>query len=195
MVHIFYLHDTGSNNPIGVDARGDAIPFHRTYVLKDLLGFIVFFFLFFSVVLLFPDAFGDPVNYSPANPLKTPQHIQPEWYFLFAYAILRRIPNKLGGVLGLAASVAILYVMPLYPQGKFVGIQDNPFSQVLFWAFIGNFIMLRYIGACPVEDPYLGVGIASGVFYFIFFLLYPFRYLFWDYFYLNMVGRFHVKKI
>nr|WLK25957.1 cytochrome b [Raeta sp.] len=189
VVHLIYLHETGSGNPLGIDASGDAIPFHSSYSLKDLLGFVVFFFIFFYVVLRFPDFFGDPINFSPANPLKTPQHIQPEWYFLFAYAILRSVPNKLGGVVGLVASVAILYLMPLFPQSKFVGIQDNPISQVLFWMFIGNFFLLSYIGACPVEDPYFMVGVSSSIFFFMFFLLYPVSYCFWDTFYSGVLTK------
>lgn len=116
-VHIFFLHETGSRNPLGVNSDAEAVPFHRFYTLKDLVGVVVIVRLLMVVCLSHADLFSDPINYNPADPLKTPTHIQPEWYFLFAYAILRRIPNKLGGVIGLGLSVAILYFIPFFPKG------------------------------------------------------------------------------
>lgn len=132
-LHIIYLHETGSSNPLGIDADAEAVPFHRFYTLKDLVGIIIMLNLLGFVCLCYPDLFSDPVNFTPADPMKTPMHIQPEWYFLFAYAILRRVPNKLGGVVALLLSVAVLYTMPFFPQGiMHRGIQYNPLSQVLF---------------------------------------------------------------
>lgn len=131
-IHIFYLHETGSSNPLGINSDSEAVPFHSFYTLKDIVGIVVLVMLLFSVCIFFPDFFSDPINFNPADPLKTPTHIQPEWYFLFAYAILRRIPNKLGGVIGLLLSVAVLYVMPFFPKGFQRGIQFNLISQALF---------------------------------------------------------------
>lgn len=132
-LHIMYLHETGSSNPLGVDADAEAVPFHRFYTLKDLVGITIILNILGFVCLSYPDLFSDPVNFTPADPIKTPMHIQPEWYFLFAYAILRSVPHKLGGVIALVLSVSVLYVMPFFPQGYIHrGIQYNPFSQVLF---------------------------------------------------------------
>jgi ubiquinol-cytochrome c reductase cytochrome b subunit len=131
-IHIIYLHETGSTNPLGVNRDPEAIPFHRSYLLKDLVGiFLIIRFLFFICFLL-PDLFLDPVNFIPADPISTPLHIQPEWYFLFAYSILRRIPNKLGGVVALLLSVVILYVLPFYPKSLVRGSQYNPLAQFVF---------------------------------------------------------------
>lgn len=131
-VHLFYLHETGSNNPLGVDDRGDLVPFHPYYSHKDFLGILIIVGLLIQVVLLEPDFFGSPENFIPANPYKTPLHIQPEWYFLFAYTILRRIPNKGGGVAALAGSVLILYLLPFRPKYFHQGLAFYPVSQVFF---------------------------------------------------------------
>lgn len=153
-VHILFLHDTGSRNPLGVERRVEAIPFHRYYTLKDLVGIVVAMGALFIVCLVSPDLFLDPVNFVPADPLKTPLHIQPEWYFLFAYSILRSIPNKLGGVVVLAMSVVVLFFMPFYPKPLYAGISANFLRESLYWVFIGNFILLSYIGTCPIEPPF-----------------------------------------
>lgn len=131
-VHIMFLHDTGSGNPLGIDSDAEAIPFHPYYTLKDLVGMVFIVGVLMLVCLLKPDIFSDPVNFEPADPLKTPIHIQPEWYFLFAYTILRSIPHKLGGVLAIFSSIFILYALPLYPKPLWRGIQFNPLSQFLF---------------------------------------------------------------
>nr|YP_010943507.1 cytochrome b [Mactra alta]WLS55687.1 cytochrome b [Mactra alta] len=191
-IHIFYLHETGSSNPLGVDSDAEAVPFHSFYTLKDLVGIVVMVSILTFVCMSCPDFFSDPINFNPADPLKTPTHIQPEWYFLFAYAILRSIPNKLGGVIGLVSSVAILYIMPFFPKGFQRGVQYNFFSQVLFWGFVGNFIILSFIGACPIEAPYDSMGIASSVVYFLFFPLYVLSYVYWDFFMMEMI---HPSKV
>lgn len=113
IIHLLYLHQTGSNNPLGTDSNIDKIPFHPYFTIKDLLGFIVMFCLFLIFILLEPYTLGDPENFIPANPLVTPVHIQPEWYFLFAYAILRSIPNKLGGVVAMILSILVWFILPL----------------------------------------------------------------------------------
>nr|YP_009455672.1 cytochrome b [Lutraria maxima]AUH21198.1 cytochrome b [Lutraria maxima] len=181
ILHVMYLHETGSGNPLGISSDAEAVPFHSFYTLKDLVGIVVMASLLFLVCLCFPDLFSDPVNFFPADPMKTPTHIQPEWYFLFAYAILRSVPNKLGGVVSLVLSVAVLYVMPFFPKGFHRGIQFNPVAQVIFWLFIGNFVLLSFIGACPIEYPFDLIGAYSSVGYFMFYPIFPFVCLFWDY--------------
>lgn len=132
VLHLLFLHETGSNNPLGLRRDRDKVPLHSYYVLKDLVGFIVLVFLLSLLVLFDPFLLGDPENFIPANPLVTPVHIQPEWYFLFAYAILRSIPNKLGGVIALVISVVILFVVPISHIGKVRSIAFYPLNQVLF---------------------------------------------------------------
>lgn len=185
-LHLFFLHETGSRNPLGVDRRGDLVPFHNYYLLKDLVGIVLIGLALAVVCLNRPDLFLDPTNFIVANPIKTPVHIQPEWYFLFAYRILRRIPSKLGGVLALAASVVVLFLIPLYPKVLFSGIRINIFSQILFFEFVGNFILLTYIGMCPVESPYIIFGKLSSLLYFLFFMYYPVSWYLYEFTILNL---------
>uniref|UniRef100_UPI00315DE898 cytochrome b n=1 Tax=Glauconome virens TaxID=457868 RepID=UPI00315DE898 len=179
-IHIVYLHETGSSNPLGMSSDAEAIPFHSYYLLKDLVGILVMISFLCFICLFMPDVFLDPVNFIPADPMSTPLHIQPEWYFLFAYSILRSIPNKLGGVVALLMSVVILYFMPLYPKSFNRGSQYNPIAQSLFWVFVSSFIMLTFIGSCPIEPPFVFLGLSSSVVYFMFFLVYPVICLQWE---------------
>nr|YP_009742292.1 cytochrome b [Mammilla kurodai]QID90387.1 cytochrome b [Mammilla kurodai]QRG01406.1 cytochrome b [Mammilla mammata] len=180
MLHLMFLHETGSNNPLGLNSDGDKVPFHSYYSFKDVVGFIVMIALLTFLVLFFPQLLTDPENFIPANPLVTPVHIQPEWYFLFAYAILRSIPNKLGGVIGLVASVAILFIVPLTHFGKFRSFSLYPLNQILFWAFVGIFLILTWIGSCPVEAPYEQIGQLFTALYFTYFILTPLTQILWD---------------
>lgn len=132
ILHLLFLHETGSNNPLGLNRDGEKIPFHSYYTFKDLVGFVLMLSILTFLVLFSPQLLTDPENFIPANPLVTPVHIQPEWYFLFAYAILRSIPNKLGGVLGLVGSIAILFILPFSHQGKFRSLAFYPLNQFLF---------------------------------------------------------------
>lgn len=132
VLHILFLHETGSRNPLGLNSDSEKVSFHSYYSFKDLFGFVFVIFGFLVLVFVGPFLLGDPENFVPANPLVTPVHIQPEWYFLFAYAILRSIPNKLGGVVGLVMSLLILFVMPLVRFGKLRGEIFYPVNQVLF---------------------------------------------------------------
>lgn len=132
MIHLLFLHQTGSNNPLGLNSNLDKIPFHPYFSFKDLVGFAVLLLILTLLTLLNPYLLGDPDNFIPANPLVTPVHIQPEWYFLFAYAILRSIPNKLGGVIALVLSIAILFILPLTNKSKFRGVEFYPLNQILF---------------------------------------------------------------
>lgn len=132
LVHILYLHQEGSNNPVGLNSSNDVIKFHPYFTVKDLFGFFVMWLVLGSIVLFDPNVLIDPENFIPANPLVTPTHIQPEWYFLPMYAILRSIPNKLGGVVGLVMSIAILYFIPLYVKPVFRSSSFNLLNQLVF---------------------------------------------------------------
>nr|QBQ82956.1 cytochrome b [Nycticebus bengalensis] len=167
VIHLIFLHETGSNNPSGISSDSDKIPFHPYYSLKDLLG-VIFLLATLSILALFsPDLLGDPDNYTPANPLVTPPHIKPEWYFLFAYAILRSIPNKLGGVLALAMSILILALIPHLHTAKQRSMMFRPLSQCLFWMLVANLLTLTWIGGQPVENPFIIIGQTASILYFL----------------------------
>lgn len=180
IIHLLFLHQTGSNNPLGINRNRDKIPFHPYFSFKDIFGFIIIIILLFLLTILAPYKLGDPDNFIPANPLVTPPHIQPEWYFLFAYAILRSIPNKLGGVIALVLSIAILFILPFTNLRKFRGIQYYLFNQILFWTILIIVILLTWIGARPVEDPYILVGQILTVLYFSYFIINPLITKWWD---------------
>jgi ubiquinol-cytochrome c reductase cytochrome b subunit len=169
ITHLYFLHITGSKNPLGLNRNYNKISFHLYFTYKDLIGFITISFLFISINLLYPYIFRDPENFTPANPLITPLHIQPEWYFLFAYAILRSIPNKLGGVIALIISILIIYIFPL------INLKINSFFnlyiKILFWIIINNFIILTWLGAQAIEYPFLTLRKYSRIIYFIFFFI------------------------
>nr|QEL51299.1 cytochrome b [Anoplotrupes stercorosus]QNV12076.1 cytochrome b [Anoplotrupes stercorosus] len=181
MIHLLFLHQTGSNNPLGLNSNIDKIPFHPYFSLKDLFGFLIMLSILTLLVLINPYLLGDPDNFVPANPLSTPVHIQPEWYFLFAYAILRSIPNKLGGVIALVMSIAILLIMPFTNKKKFQSLQFYPMNKILFWTFLTIVILLTWIGARPVEDPYITTGQILTIMYFLFYLMNPILAKSWDY--------------
>lgn len=180
LIHLLFLHQTGSRNPLGVVGDQDKIPFHPYFRFKDMLGFLFILACLTLLTLTDPYLLGDPDNFIPANPLVTPAHIQPEWYFLFAYAILRSIPRKLGGVLALVVSIAILFLVPFIWPSSFKGLMFYPITQVMFWGLVRVVLILTWIGARPVEDPYIIVGQALTGVYFMLYLLVPCCNFIWD---------------
>nr|AFQ62316.1 cytochrome b [Enicmus brevicornis] len=181
MIHLLFLHQTGSNNPLGTNSNIDKIPFHPYFSFKDMTSMIVMVFLLVTLTLINPYLLGDPDNFIPANPLVTPVHIQPEWYFLFAYAILRSIPNKLGGVIALVLSIAILFILPfINTNKKFQSNQFYPLSKFLFWIMLTIVILLTWIGARPVEDPYILTGQTLTILYFLYYFIDPLMNKAWE---------------
>ncbi len=186
VLHIFFLHLTGRTNPLGVSSNTNKVSFHYYYSVKDLYVYFVFMFIFLFFTLKYGYSFIDAENFIPANPLVTPTHIQPEWYFLFAYAILRSIPNKLGGVLGLVLAVVILFLFSINSSNHlFSGIQFSPLGRFVFWSLVSNFLLLTWLGACPAESPYTEVALALTVRYFLLIILLSVWSHLSTYFYLN----------
>nr|AJK91295.1 cytochrome b [Silurus lanzhouensis] len=171
LLHALFLHETGSNNPTGLNSDTDKISFHPYFSYKDLLGFIILLTALAALALFSPNLLGDPENFTPANPLVTPPHIKPEWYFLFAYAILRSIPNKLGGVLALLLSILVLMIVPLLHTSKQQGLTFRPVAQLLFWALVADVMILTWIGGMPVEYPFVIIGQIASILYFLLFLI------------------------
>nr|QEJ81496.1 cytochrome b [Luciola sp. FM23] len=179
MIHLLFLHQTGSFNPLGTMNNIDKIQFHPYFTSKDLVGFMITLMMFTLFILLYPYMMGDPDNFTPADPLVTPAHIKPEWYFLFAYAILRSIPNKLGGVIALLMSILILIIMPTFKK-KMKSYSFYPMNKLLFWTFTMTSLLLTWIGGKPVEDPFILTGQLLTVAYFMFFPLYFISAKMWD---------------
>nr|ABY48370.1 cytochrome b [Xantusia vigilis]ABY48371.1 cytochrome b [Xantusia vigilis]ABY48372.1 cytochrome b [Xantusia vigilis] len=171
VLHLLFLHESGSNNPTGLNANTDKISFHPFFSYKDLLGAVMITMLLLILTLFSPNLLGDPENFTPANPMMTPPHIKPEWYFLFAYAILRSIPNKLGGVLALLLSIMILIILPLLHTAKQRSSMFRPMSQMILWLTLTNILILTWIGGQPVEPPYILIGQISSTLYFTLFLI------------------------
>ena len=169
LLHLLFLHNTGSSNPLGLSSNSNKLPFHLYYTTKDIIGFILFLILLSMIRFFCPNILTDPENFIPANPLVTPTHIKPEWYFLWAYAILRSIPNKLGGVLRIFAALLIYYLLPILHQRKQGASLHKPI-QSLIWSLATTAALLTWIGGCPVEDPYISTGLLLTSLYFLIFI-------------------------
>nr|UCP07196.1 cytochrome b [Cyamus boopis] len=172
ILHIVFLHVTGSSNNLGVVSIKKLI-FHPFLSVKDGVGVFLVLIIFMLLCLHDPLLLGDDENFVEANPSVTPHHIQPEWYFLFAYAILRSIPNKMGGVIALALSVIVLYTLPFTSSPLKKSSNLNPLSKVAFWSLVATVLALSWIGARPVEEPFILTGQVLTVLYFCFFIFYP----------------------
>lgn len=171
--HIIFLHQTGSNNPLGTNSDSDRVPFHPYYSIKDLLGYSIALLPFLILVLFAPNLFTDPENFLNANPLITPIHIQPEWYFLWLYAILRSIPNKLGGVIALVLALVVLFVPPFTHTRNKISLSFFIPIQIIFWFIISSWLILTWIGRCPVEEPYVTIGQLATTLFFLYFIISP----------------------
>ena len=181
VLHLLFLHQRGSNNPLGLNSNLTKVSFHCYYSVKDIFGFVIFFFSLIFLSLYLPNILGDPENFIPANPLVTPVHIKPEWYFLWAYAILRSISRKLGGVVAIFSALLILFFMPILNSSySKVGFSFYPVNQIIFWISCCNCVILTWIGGRPVEYPYEELGKLFTFFYFLFYLIYDLLGVVWE---------------
>jgi ubiquinol-cytochrome c reductase cytochrome b subunit len=171
IVHIAALHQYGSNNPLGSYAGVDKVSFYPYFYVKDLIGWVVFAVFFAVFVFFYPNTLGHPDNYIPANPMSTPAHIVPEWYFLPVYAILRSIPNKLGGVAAIALVFICLFALPFINTSPIRSSSFRPLYKRFFWFLVADCVLLGWIGMQPVEDPYVLVGQVASVFFFVYFIV------------------------
>ena len=172
IIHLSLLHKDGSNNPLGINTNADTVPFYPYYYVKDLFAFLIFVLLFSFFVFFYPNALGHPDNYIPANPLSTPAHIVPEWYFLPFYAILRSIPDKLGGVVAMISAILVLLLIPFTNTSKIRSTTFRPIFGLVYWFLVSDFLLLGWIGQKPVESPYIEVGMFATAFYFCFFVFF-----------------------
>nr|QTC30737.1 cytochrome b [Psyttalia lounsburyi] len=180
IIHLMFLHDTGSNNPLGVDSNYYKIIFHNYFSLKDILGYMIFITIMLAVMMEVPYILSDPENFIMANSMVTPIHIQPEWYFLFAYTILRSIPNKLSGVIALLLSILILMILPYIYNNKFQGLMIYPISQIYFWFYFNMLIMLTWLGSQAVESPFIKLSQLLTVLYFSYYFMNFYLMIIWD---------------
>jgi ubiquinol-cytochrome c reductase cytochrome b subunit len=171
LVHLVLLHQNGSTNPLGIESNVDKISFYPYFYVKDLLGFVTLMALFTFFVYFQPNTLGHPDNYIPANPMVTPAHIVPEWYFLPFYAVLRSIPDKLGGVLAMGGAIVMLLIMPWLNTSEVRSSAFRPIYRKLFWFLLADFLILGWIGQNEVETPYVEVGQLATIIYFGFFLV------------------------
>jgi ubiquinol-cytochrome c reductase cytochrome b subunit len=172
LMHLIALHDVaGSSNPLGVSGNYDRMSFAPYYLFKDLITIFILILVLSIFVFFMPNVLGDSENYIMANPMQTPPAIVPEWYLLPFYAILRSIPNKLLGVIAMFSAILAIMLLPITDLGRSKGFQFRPLSKLAFWAFVANFLILMKLGACHVEDPFIGLGQISTAFYFSYFII------------------------
>jgi len=172
IIHLALLHRDGSNNPLGISSSADKISFYPYFYVKDLFSFMVFLFFFSLILFYIPNTLGHPDNYIQANPMSTPAHIVPEWYFLPFYAILRSIPNKLGGVAAMGGAIVILLFIPFINTSAVRSSSFRPLFRQLFWFLFADFLFLGWIGQEVVEEPFILIGQLGTLFYFAFFLIF-----------------------
>ena len=170
LLHLALLHKDGSNNPLGVDTSVDKVPFYPYFIVKDVFAFFIFTLVFSIFVFYFPNAMGHPDNYIPANPLVTPAHIVPEWYFLPFYAILRSIPDKLGGVAAMGGALLVLFLIPFTNTSEIRSTTFRPLFKIFYWLLVADFLILGWIGQKPVKTTFVIAGQLATLYYFIFFL-------------------------
>jgi quinol-cytochrome oxidoreductase complex cytochrome b subunit len=171
LIHLTLLHEIGSSNPLGITLKVENVSFYPYFYVKDLFGFIVFLFVFFIFIFYNPNGLGHPDNYIEANPMKTPLHIVPEWYFLPFYAILRSIPNKIGGVIAMFGSLLVMLVIPFINSSEVRSSTFRPIYKMTFWLLVLSFFLLGWVGQMPVEYPYTEIGVVCMIYYFAFFLI------------------------
>ena len=170
LAHLAVLHQNGSNNPLGVQAATDKIPFYHYFIIKDLFSWVVAFIFYFGFVFFAPNYLGHTDNYIEANAMVTPSHIVPEWYFLPFYAILRSIPHKLGGVIAMFAALLVLLLLPYLNTSEVRSSSFRPIHRQFFWLLVLDYFILGWIGGCAPETPYLEIGQLATFFYFFYFL-------------------------
>lgn len=166
ILHLTLLHQEGSNNPLGINTNVDSISFYPYFYVKDLFAFLILLFFFAFLIFFIPNVLGHSDNYIPANPLVTPPHIVPEWYFLPFYAILRSIPDKLGGVIAMVCAILVLLLLPSLNTSIVRSSQFRPLYSIFYWFLVSDFFLLGWIGQKPVEDPFIDVGLAATLYYF-----------------------------
>ena len=171
LLHLALLHKDGSNNPLGVDTSVDKVPFYPYFIVKDVFAFFIFTLVFSIFVFYFPNAMGHPDNYIPANPLVTPAHIVPEWYFLPFYAILRSIPDKLGGVAAMGGALLVLFLIPFTNTSEIRSTTFRPLFKIFYWLLVADFLILGWIGQKPVKTTFVIAGQLATLYYFIFFFI------------------------
>jgi len=172
IIHLALLHKNGSNNPLGVSiCNADKIPFYPYFFVKDLYAFYCFLVFFGIFIFYFPNILGHPDNYIPADPMHTPPHIVPEWYFLPFYAILRSIPDKFGGVAAMGGSLIILFLIPFINTSEIRSTKFRPLFKFFYWLLVADFIILGWVGQKPVENIYILIGQFATFYYFLFFIV------------------------
>ena len=171
LIHIAILHQDGSGNPLGIDSNVDKVSMFPYFIIKDLLGLVIFILFFSSFVYFSPNMLGHPDNYIEANPMVTPAHIVPEWYFLPFYAILRSIPHKLGGVIAMISAIIILALLPWIHSTEVRSSRFRPLYRFFYWTMISCCLLLGWIGGMPVEEPYVLIGQLASIYYFLYFLI------------------------
>jgi ubiquinol-cytochrome c reductase cytochrome b subunit len=196
IIHLAALHQYGSNNPLGTISAVDKIGFYPYFYVKDLVAWVAFAIFFSIFIYFYPNLLGHPDNYIPANPMSTPAHIVPEWYFLWVYAILRSIPNKLGGVAAIALVFISLLALPFISTSPVRSSSFRPIHKVMFWFLAADVVILSWIGQQPVEEPYIQIGQLASVFFFFFFLIFiPFGGKFEQFLIYRSVNKYKNIKI